>query len=1018
MFLMCLCSIAAAQHWITGQVLDAMDGTLADGRKVALFYPGSPEINATDVIGEQGMSGTGSYYMIDIESIDEDWQPGEIVSVKVVENNSGYATRTIAVNLSSDSFDVADIMTLKKLGDAISWLSAMQKDGLVDSYEGDDEDYAYTYDQALAVIAFTLADETDKAAAVLDKMQELQLANGAWYQCYDAVTSSIGHGGCYLYPTGDISWIVMAVNFYEHKTEDAGYREMALRALSWLDSVRNTDPLQEDYGSLDLCRGPACTYPEAISTENNYDAYSAYYYRGVLDRNASLIDRALLIKKYLVEEMWSNSSASNGPFHDIGVFWVGFDDFGFYTDPQSWAILALGSKGPEGENFTRALEWLYSYGYGYGSTRHNQTYNPEIDGFDYWTKPSKDSIWVEGTEGVAAAYYSIGDNVKGDYLHGQVLQDINGGLIYSFSETDPDSIRWNENWRHNSVASTSWFYFNEQKANPFVLDISLDSEIPLSKGWNLFSPPGGLDAQGVNLEVEAGWNLLGYSGEDAFYWLNASVSNSSETRSVADADEWLQPTVYYFDVSYRFVPGNDDYLRRGRGYWLYSTVNLTITFDSLMISSFNWSKVRIRKGEVVKTLSEAQSSGWLQSTIYYFDTASQQYRFIPDDRDIIGSYEGYWLLAFQDNLSLIFEFDICQHLQSCSYSTYLRCNPAVEALTTEAFDEDTLEHFWKDLAALEDSGSLESVEPQDIDDEYVYLTEDEQKRIVAADSAHAVWVDKNGLVPWRLAGYDYQELSGLFKGFFSESGSGCYFLSLIDSNPADAYHYITQNGLLEDNKIGTFYAVLEDIRSDFRHGISSRDPTHEPYTVAEALTEYDEYQTRVSRRGCHSMTRILLALMRSINIPGEETRLGVWFDFGHSSAAWPSLSKVLPHGDNIYNALVKATPSDRLLPDYSYYGEDVLCGTERPCISHRHTSLNAVTYPSAYTKNRCCNPAQYEHTDCQEYLHYEHDPYLTAYEIASAADAISALCQGQAIPLASIEDQPIECLDYIPGYIP
>lgn len=358
----------------------------------------------------------------------------------------------------------------------IDWLASQQNaaTGLVDSYEGDGQDYAYTYDQALSIIAFTLANETSRAVQILDKMQNLQLTNGAWYQCYNAETGSIGHSGCNFYPTGDISWIIMAINFYESHTGDKTYSETANKALNYLNTMRNTAQ-DERYGSLRLCSGTACTYPDAISTENNYDAYSAYRYRGILENNQSLIENSNLIKNYLITEMWSNSSESNGRYHNIGVFWVGLnvsvpfaDDLGWYTDPQSWGVLALGA------NYSRALEWLYSYGYTYGSTRHNQPYNTiQIDGFDFWTKPIKNSTWLEGTEGVAAAYYSINDSEKGDYFHNQSKKLIssNGGLIYSFSNTTSD-IYFPDNWRYGSVASTAWFYLNEKKINPFILPIN------------------------------------------------------------------------------------------------------------------------------------------------------------------------------------------------------------------------------------------------------------------------------------------------------------------------------------------------------------------------------------------------------------------------------------------------------------------------------------------------------------------------------------------------------------------
>lgn len=449
----------------------------------------------------------------------------------------------------------------------INWLKNQQSSvtGLVDSYEGDGENYAYTYDQALAIIAFTEANEIQRAKNILNRMQVLQRTNGAWYQCYNAANGNLGHGGCNYYPTGDISWMVMAINFYQVKTGDNSYSQMDLKALSWLDTVRNTNPAEEKYGSLNLCSGTACQYPTAISTENNYDAYSAYYYRGILEGDSSLVEKAELIKYYLVKEMWSGSPDSNCAEPNPDVFWVGYNDCGYFTDPQSWGVLALGANGPNGEDFTRALEWLHSYGYGYGSTRHTKTYNPTVDGFDFNTKPTLNSIWLEGTEGVAAAYYSIGDSEKGDYFHSQTNKVIagNGGVIYSFSETDPSNIRWNENFRHNSIASTAWYYFNERRINPFRLEVMFN--ISLLKGWNLISVPlillndsvddvfkdisysklfyydsgwkvpnkidntfgywirvdndgvlkvGGLPYGSGSINVNSGWNLAGYQGLD------------------------------------------------------------------------------------------------------------------------------------------------------------------------------------------------------------------------------------------------------------------------------------------------------------------------------------------------------------------------------------------------------------------------------------------------------------------------------------------------------------------------
>jgi len=359
----------------------------------------------------------------------------------------------------------------------INWLKSQQNDstGLVDSYEGDGQDYAYTYDQALAIIAFTEVGEEELSSAtkLLGKMKDLQDSSGRWYQCYDASTGNLGSPAGNFYPTGDIAWMVIAINFYEGRTGDKQYSNMAEKALGWLDTMRNTEPDDERYGSLRLCSGTSCQYPNAISTENNHDAYSAYFWRGWLSGNNSYTEKANLIKDYLIREMWAPSPTSNGPYHNVNVFWVGFNDFGWCTDVQSWGVLALGATGPNGEEFYKSLEWLYYNPY--GSTRNQQDYNlniQDVDGFRLYTE-DPEYIWLEGTEGVASAFYSIGDDDRGNYFHGQTgrVASPNGGIIYSFTETVPDDFPEGEKWRldhrYNSVAATAWYYFNERKINPF-----------------------------------------------------------------------------------------------------------------------------------------------------------------------------------------------------------------------------------------------------------------------------------------------------------------------------------------------------------------------------------------------------------------------------------------------------------------------------------------------------------------------------------------------------------------------
>jgi hypothetical protein len=84
-----------------------------------------------------------------------------------------------------------------------------------------------------------------------------------------------------------------------------------------------------------------------------------------------------------------------------------------------------------------------------------------------------------------------------------------------------------------------------------------------------------------NIALSDGWNLFGYSLEEPYDWSKATVTDGTETKTLAEAQAagWLQATIYYFsgpDQYYKFVPGDDDHLRTWNGYWLYSDRELTL----------------------------------------------------------------------------------------------------------------------------------------------------------------------------------------------------------------------------------------------------------------------------------------------------------------------------------------------------------------------------------------------------------------------------------------------------------
>ena len=143
------------------------------------------------------------------------------------------------------------------------------------------------------------------------------------------------------------------------------------------------------------------------------------------------------------------------------------------------------------------------------------------------------------------------------------------------------------------------------------------------------------------------------------------------------------------------------------------------------------------------------------------------------------------------------------------------------------------------------------------------------------------------------------------------------------------------------------------------------------------------------------MSRIVLALLRAMNIPGKEVHAGLWYGNGHSTPHWPTLGLVIPHADDVYQATLRVTPTSALMAPESFYTNAVntaVCGADRGCLGRRYASLNAIAYPAQYTTRRCCDPKTYGRASCSDYLTVNYATTLTSAEIAAAAISIGASC--------------------------
>ena len=366
----------------------------------------------------------------------------------------------------------------------MNWLYYMKNDidktnkTLVSSY-GNDKYMAFTYDQALAVMAFTYVSDYSSAETILTHLQSLIQSNclTVGYNKYD---NKPMHNHRYV---GTNAWVVQAINYYTSKTGDKKYQTMAKTLVDWMLTLQaSTGPLKGGLSGGYTYDYVAKTYNKDkwCSTEYNLSAYAAIthfadtFYATNTTNWKYYTDKANDIRKFLETQMWINDATSTHRFIR-GIKSDGISpDYDPAFDVNTWGILALGKTAknilPTGvsSDFSIGLKWAYD---------NCMTKNEK--GFSFCSYPTYlngDIIWTEGTEGMALAMkkapISIKSGKDSTYFHNQVkaISQTTGthtGIYYTtnkptgFNTIDPYYPNYN-----TSVAGTTWCIFSELGFNP------------------------------------------------------------------------------------------------------------------------------------------------------------------------------------------------------------------------------------------------------------------------------------------------------------------------------------------------------------------------------------------------------------------------------------------------------------------------------------------------------------------------------------------------------------------------
>jgi hypothetical protein len=309
---------------------------------------------------------------------------------------------------------------------------------------------AYAYDNALATILHASRRDFASARSILAEMEYLQDADGGFASAWHAPRPKLFQADP-VRRAGNVAWVILAVDWYTGVSGDRQFLDAARKAADWLLSLQNADGSVR--GGDDVAW---------VSNEHNCDALAALRslarLLGPAD-GAVYQQAAEAIQHYLQTQAWMN---------DEGRFRRGRNDEYPVADVQTWGVMALGPLGPNGEDYTRALNWLESHG------RYTDPLYPAT-GVDF-NAASPDTVSSEQTAIYAAALGTVRDR---DPIFGQRyayylrqiarLRNPDGGMRYSGRPGDVDENPANRSITLESVAGTVWSSFAARRLNPFVV---------------------------------------------------------------------------------------------------------------------------------------------------------------------------------------------------------------------------------------------------------------------------------------------------------------------------------------------------------------------------------------------------------------------------------------------------------------------------------------------------------------------------------------------------------------------
>lgn len=349
-----------------------------------------------------------------------------------------------------------------------------------------------TYDDALAVLSFTMTGQMEAATLTLDAVARLVRPDGSLWFSYSTANNwpdESDHESA-LIRAGSIGWAGYAFTFYlAHAPPCAAdqsgcarqkslFKNTAIRLANYLLSLEVTEPshpclglLRQGYGSIRLAYRPERRdvieeYQNApalgFSTENNISSWFFLRALGQLTGDSRWSDAADRLRHALLRVAWDERIAQ----FDEGFSPGGQRDAAKALDCASWGTLFLLAAG-EPEKAQQTLRSVETYASRDGEAAGYRPYSDErifpgfeIGKFFFPNDPRKQwrdlpLVWSEGTLGVALAYLRAGhaDRARQIIEALRPLQTESSGLRYA-SRSVPHQMS-----DAPSVAASSWLVY-------------------------------------------------------------------------------------------------------------------------------------------------------------------------------------------------------------------------------------------------------------------------------------------------------------------------------------------------------------------------------------------------------------------------------------------------------------------------------------------------------------------------------------------------------------------------------